>query len=46
MAKKEKTHSTKVGGEAVEEPEMRRPLQKMIWQFEIRLTRETQPRQS
>lgn len=46
MAKKEKTHSTKVGGEAVEEPEVRRPLQKMIWQFVIRSTREPQPQQS
>ena len=43
---KEKTYSAEVGGETVEEPEMRRPLQKMIWQFVIRLTREPRAQHS
>lgn len=35
-----------VGGETVEEPEMRGPLQKMIWQFVIRLSREPRAQHS
>ena len=38
--------SAEVGGETVEEPEMRGPLQKMIWQFVIRLSREPRAQHS